>query len=241
MRKIKKPYKKIKLYVTLSAVGIAVSIAVAAAVAIFVNSLRENWLTVAAFFATLTALGLLDYFVFKVLLKCEFKRHKKYLVLNLRETASIKNLCETKAIKIEDAIYAYIYKERMFNTVTVYLLDNDVTEERIRSLRQQAKNYYKQNYKYAQETNGRKKHHELNVQVYVCDKRNELVKSLLCKGGEQMFSIGYVRCYLCAENGEILMPFYSGSDMEISTLSNYDKAVKKLCEIFPIESINEKE
>ena len=219
----------------------SISIAVAAVVAICINSICGNWLTVIAFFAALVVLGLLDYFVFKLLIKRELKKHKKYLVLKIRKTNSIKELCETNSIKIDDGIYAYTYNERMFNTVTVYLLDDDATEEKIRALRQKAKDYYKQNYIYAQETNGRKKHHELNVQVYVTDKQNETVKSLLCKGGEQMFSIGYIRCYLCIENNEILLPFYSGREMEISTLSNYDKAVDKLCNIFPVENIVEKD
>lgn len=240
---MKKPYYKIKVLVVCSAISIALTIFVSAICALILDLLHTKTVfSILTFFATMIVLNIFNYFLFKALINRENKKHKKYLVLKLKSGEITDILNKPSIIKIDDNIYAFIFDKYMFDTITLYFLDESFNEQNIAALRNIARQYFKQHYKSARETNSRKKHHELKVQLYIVNQKTEIFNAaLVYKGGEQLFSIGFIRVLLNLDEQEMILPFYTGKEMEISSLRNYDKAVGLLCQLFEIEKMSERD
>lgn len=240
---MKKPYRNIKILVICSALSIVLSLVLSVICAFLVELLcKKNVFSILSFFAAAVILNIVNYFIFNALINRENKRHKKYLILKLQSNDITEILNQSNATQIFDNVYAFAFDRSMLDTVSAYILDENSSEQDIKTLRDKTQQYFKQNYECAAETSPSKKHHRLNVQLYIVkQKTNVLNDMFVCKGGAQLFSVGFIRAILSIDDAEIVLPFYTGKEMEISSLRNYDKSVALLCKLFGITEMSEKD
>lgn len=231
-----KPYKKLALLTKLSAVNILVSMFLSL-VPFFVFLIIDKnklWIGGISFMVIWVVLCFLDYIVCKRLINKENEKRAKYLTL-MTDVCSFENLSTDNRIDISTGISMFVYNERMLNTITLY----KITENSLlKNMRKQSQCYLKDNYKEAREDNARKRHHELKVQLYAIEGDGDVT----CKFNpnfEQLLSIGYIEAYWIMKKGLIILRMYTGNEMELSSLKNYDKAVNKLIKIFNVKSVGE--
>ncbi len=182
---------------------------------------------------------IMNYYLFKKLISNENSKRLKYLILETNIGSIDGLLSFAKAEKIDDTTYLYVYNERMFNTVTVFIMSDETGAETIKSKRKKAQQYIRNHYAVAREKNGKKRHHELNVQLYAYV--NEQFSDFnFNENAEQLLTIGFVECLWIVNDRKVIVPQYTGKEMEISALVNYDKTINKLIKLFNVEKIVEK-
>lgn len=235
MKKIK-PYKRLAVFVTCSALNILFSSIIALVIAlvlIFCANLIE-WIGILVFFVLWITLCIIDYFIFRKLIAVENKKRAKFLILETK-IENINQLVQTHSPqKVDDSIYVFVYREFMLNTISLY----EITDKsQIKNMRKQVQTFLKLNYKEAREDNARKRHHELKVQLYAVQSNDENIP--FNQQFDQLLSIGFLECKWVQDKKKIIIPMYSGKDMEISSLHNYNKAINKLIEIFNVYNIRE--
>lgn len=231
-----KPYKRLALLTKLSAAIIFLSFFISL-VPLFVLLIIDKdklWIGGIAFVAIWVVLCVLDYFVCKSLINNENRKRAKYLALT-SDVCGFENLSVGNRIDICSDISIFIYNERMLNTVTLYKLTENSSPK---NMRKQAQSYLKDNYVEAREDNARKRHHELKVQLYAIEGTDD-IKCEFNSNFEQLLSIGYIEAYWLMNKGLIVLPMYTGKELELSSLKNYDQAVNKLIKIFNVKSISE--
>ena len=147
---------------------------------------------------------------------------------------SFENLSTDNRIDISTDISIFVYNERMLNTITLYKLTENGL---LKNMRKQSQCYLKDNYREARENNARKRHHELKVQLYAID--GDDISCKFNPNFEQLLSIGYIEAYWIVNKGLIILRMYTGKELELSSLKNYDKAINKLINIFNVKSVGE--
>ncbi len=231
-----KPYKKLALLTKLSAAVILVSMFLSL-VPLFVFLIIDKsklWIGGILFIVIWVALCILDYIVCKRLINKENGKRAKYLTL-VSDVCSFESLSTDNRIDISTDISIFVYNERMLNTITLYKMTENGL---LKNMRKQAQCYLKDNYKEARENNARKRHHELKVQLYAVE-GNDDVMCNFNPNFEQLLSIGYIEAYWIMNKGLIVLRMYTGKELELSSLKNYDKAIDKLINIFNVKSIGE--
>ncbi|MDE7454263.1 MAG: hypothetical protein K2M64_00340 [Clostridia bacterium] len=139
---------------------------------------------------------------------------------------------KNQPIKVNDNSFVYVYQERMFNTISVYHLDEQTTLKDLKPLRKVVNDFLMENYKDARVTVNHKRHRELKAQLYVTQKFNRELLAHLTDGGEQMNDIGFVRAYWCEDAQSIWIPYYKGENMDFHSAKNYHNVYKKLLNLF---------
>ena len=56
----------------------------------------------------------------------------------------------------------------------------------------------------------------------------------------QLLTIGFVECLWNVSDRKVIVPQYTGKEMEISALINYDKTINKLIKLFTVQNIVER-
>ncbi len=231
-----KPYKKLALLTRLSAIAILLSVFLSL-IPLFVFLIIDKsklWIGGISFILIWMVLCFLDYIVCKSLINKENKKRAKYLIL-MTDVCSFENLSTDNRVDISKDISIFVYHERMLNTVTLYKMTENGSQK---NMRKRSQCYLKENYKEARENNARKRHHELKVQLYAMEEGDDIT----CKfdpNFEQLLSIGYVEAYWIMNKGSIILRMYTGKELELSSLKNYDKAINKLINIFHVKSVGE--
>ncbi len=231
-----KPYKKLASLTKFSAIAILMSMFLSL-VPLFVFLIVDKsklWIGGISFIVIWMALCILDYIICKRLVNKENEKRAKYLTL-MSDVCSFENLTTNNRIDISTDISIFVYHERMLNTVTLYKMTENGL---LKNMRKQSQCYLKENYKEARENNARKRHHELKVQLYAMEEGDEVT----CKFNpnfEQLLSVGYIEAYWIMNKGLIILRMYTGKELELSSLKNYDKAINKLINIFNVKSVGE--
>ena len=239
---MKKPYRKIARLVILSSISILVSMLISLILlflCLFYWQIGE-WLSGVLFFVIWLVLIGISYLLFKALIASENKKRGKYIVLetDINETCHI--IERADALKVDGNTYLFVYNERMLNTISVFLFDEELDQQTIKIRRRKTQAYLKEHYPVAKEQNVRWRHHELNVQMYAV-KENQLNEFKFNSNSSQLLTIGYIECVWNIEQGKIVIPSYTGKEMEISSLINYDKMLNKLIGLFNITKITEQD
>ncbi len=238
---MKKPYRKIASLVIWSTINILLAMIVALIplfLCLFVGQ-NIDWLGIILFFAVWILLCIMNYYLFKKLIANENSKRLKYLILETNIGSIDDLLCFAKSEKIDDTTYLYVYNERMFNTISVFIMSDEAGAETIKSKRKKAQQYIRSHYAVAREKNGRKRHHELNVQLYAYV--NEQFSDFnFNENAGQLLTIGFVECLWNVSDRKVIVPQYTGKEMEISALINYDKTINKLIKLFTVQNIVER-
>ena len=233
---MKKPYKKLALLTKLSAFMILMSMFLSL-VPLFVFLIIDKsklWIGGISFIVIWIALCILDYMICKHLINKENEKRAKYLTLT-SDICSFENLTTNNRIDISTDISIFVYNERMLNTITLYKMTENSLPT---NMRKQSQRYLKDHYKEARENNARKRHHELKIQLYAIEGDDD-VKCKFNPNFEQLLSIGYIEAYWIMNKGLIILRMYTGKELELSSLKNYDKAINKLIDIFNVKSVGE--
>ncbi len=231
-----KPYKRLALLTKLSAAIILLAFFLSLVPLFILLIIDEDklWIGGISVVPIWAVLCILDYFVCKSLVNKENGKRAKYLTLT-SDVCSFEALSTDNRTDICTDISIFIYNESMLNTITLYKL----TENSLpKNMRKRAQHYLKDNYAEAREDNARKRHHELKVQLYAIEGTDN-IKCEFNPNFEQLLSIGYVEAYWIMNKGLIILPMYTGKELEVSSLKDYDKAVNKLIHIFNVKSIGE--
>lgn len=235
MKKKFYPYKRIKKAVDTATYGIGISGLVGFIAFVFALHFfpSQAWTGIIAWIGVFAVLSLIIYFICKVAVKKEVSKHKNnFIKLTVKQADLTELFNKNQPQKVNDHAYVYIYQERMFNTISIYHLDGRAKFKDLKPLRKEVTQFLKDNYEVAKITVNHKRHHELNVQLYVTDTFNKDILEHLTVGGESMYGIGFIRCYWCMDTQSVLTPFYKGKHMDFHAAKNYHNAYKKLLELF---------
>ena len=235
MKKNLYPYIKIKNAVYVATCGIGLS-GLVSAVAFFLlihYFPNQIWIGLIAFIGGFLVTCATVYLICKAIVKREASKHnKKYIKLTVTQKSLIELFEKKQPIKVNDNSFVFVYQERMFNTISIYHLDEQTTFSDLKPLRKVVNDFLEDNFSVANVTVNHKRHHELKVQLYVTEKLNGEIVAHLTDGGEQMNNIGFLRCYWCEDMRSIWIPFYKGEHMDFHAAKNYHSAYKKLLQLF---------
>lgn len=228
------PYKRIKNAVNGATYGIGLSLLVGLIaffllIHYFPNQLWIGFITWIGVFALSCAITFL---ICKMIVNQEATKHKKYIKLSVTQDNLAELFEKNHPVEVNNNSFVYVFQERMFNTISIYHLGEQTTFNDLKPLRNDVTTFLKDNYSIAREIHNHKRHHELNVQLYVTDKFNKNILVHLTDGGEQLCDIGFIRCYWCVDTRSIWIPFYKGEHMDFHAAQNYHNAYKKLLQLF---------
>lgn len=235
MKKKLYPYKRIKNAIDAVTCGIGFSLLVGL-IACFLALHYfpgQSGIGIGLLTGVFVCTNVIVYLICKAIVKREASKHKKRYI---KLTVAQKNLTEVfeknQPIKVNDKSFVYVYQERMFHTISIYYLDERTEFKDLKPLRREVTKFLKDNYPVARVEVNHKRHHELKVQLYVTDKFNKNILGQLTDGREQMYEIGFLRCYWCMDTQSLWVPFYKGEHMDFHAAKNYHNAYRKLVNLF---------
>lgn len=228
------PYKRIKnaVYSATYGIGLSIVVGIIALVLMIYYFPNKPWIGLITLIGVFLLACIITCLICKMIVKQEVSKHKKYIKLTVTQDNLTELFEKNQPIAANNNSFVYIYQERMFNTISVYYLDEQTTFEDLKPLRNKVTAFLKDNYKAAREIYNHKRHHELKVQLYATDKFNDNILAHLADGGEQLCDIGFLRCYWCIDTRSIYIPFYKGEHMDFHAARNYHNAYKKLLQLF---------
>lgn len=229
------PYNRIKNAVYAATYGIGISLIVGTiAFFILVHYFpNQLWIGIIAWIGVFILTNAIIFLICTLIVRREKSKHsKRYIKLTVSQNNLMELFEKNQPIKVNDNSFVYVFQERMFNTISIYHLDQQTTFKDLKPLRQVVNDFLKDNYEVARVTVNHKRHHELKVQLYVTQKFNEKLLTHLSDGDEQMNNIGFLRCYWCEDLKSLWIPFYKGKHMDFHSAKNYHNAYKKLLQLF---------
>lgn len=236
-------FRKIKFIIYFSYFNILISVFLGIYFSIVsYNTFPKNINIIFAIITFLVVALLLCLLVYKIgiiVINKENSKHKDYLCINIKNINKDRFVDDLKLEKVDDYIFVYSFKKRMFNTISFYCFDN-INDTEIKKAKKICDKYIKYKYPIAKKDDISKPHWVIKGQVIVSNIDNfDNIRTYLDNNKYQLYEIGQIRCFLAIDKSNIIIPFYKNIRLEIIPFRRYIAFLKKINEIFDIDEIEE--
>ena len=239
------PYKKIGLIIKLSNYSVALCAILSVVCTVIAILLCRGdigfkvWLGIVVPFVSFIVFGAVDVFISQLLRRRELRRHKQFIRIKVSQSTFVEFVQKNNPLSITDRIYAFVYDDKAFDTVSVYFLDRSTDLNQLNVLHSITKRHYEQHYIGSRVDNAHKRSHELSATLYVSDTLDAEVLTSLLKGTGWAYEMTSDRFYWCVNTQSVYIPFYTGEHLHFPSYCKYEKAVEKMFQLFDCVEVDE--
>ena len=197
------------------------------------------WLGIVVPIVSFGVFGVVDVFISQSLRRRELRRHKQFVRIKVAQSTFVEFVQKNNPLSITDRIYAFVYDDKAFDTVSVYFLDRSTDLNQLNVLHSISKRHYEQHYIGSHVDNVHKRSHGLCATLYVSDTLDAEILASLAKGTGWAYEMASDRFYWCVDNHSMYIPFYTGQHLHLSSYRKYEKALKKMFQLFDCVEMDE--